>query len=195
MCPKNSCCPGTCTSTPTITQLGATCGGSVTCGEDAFCAPDSTCTPLHGVGQSCDQQDDCNFGLACIGATDLQSGACRELAALGGQCPYQQCAEIGVVCSPSFTCVPAGLSGSACTRAEDCSRYSLCDTTRSVCMNTPTLGMPCTIRCAGTSWCDGTMCAVPLDLNEPCGANDQCATTFCDEGPVSDYCATTAVCF
>lgn len=195
VCPKNSCCPGTCTPTRTLADLGEGCGDSVTCGADAFCATNGTCTALRAVGQPCDEEDDCEFGLGCIGATELQSGACRALAVVGGQCPYQRCSEIGAACSASFTCVPAGLTGSTCSRSEDCSRFSVCDTTASTCRNTPTLGMSCTTRCAGTSWCDGTKCAVPLGLNEPCGANDQCATTFCAEGPVSDYCAPTAVCF
>jgi len=195
VCPKYACCPGTCEPTRTVTELGGACGGSVTCSDDAFCSGDGTCTSLNGAAQPCNHEAECEYGLACVGATEFQSGSCRALPLLGGQCLYRRCAQIGATCSTSFVCVPSGLPGSACSRAEDCSPYSICDITSSSCENTPTLGMPCATRCAGNAWCDGTACSAPMDLNEPCGADDQCATTFCTEGPVSDYCAPVAVCF
>jgi hypothetical protein len=194
-CPANMCCPGTCVASAR-SDIDGPCATSANCVDDTFCGDDQLCHALSDVGEPCRRDADCNYGLGCINATEQMPGACRETPVIGGNCLYQRCGEIGATCK-SFSCVALGLPGAACVSNADCSPFTVCDPDAKVCANLPTLGTPCTGRCAGESYCEATLleCVAPLSDGSPCGGGNECASLFCEEGPVFDACRTPALCF
>ncbi|MCW5803421.1 MAG: hypothetical protein KIT31_13640 [Deltaproteobacteria bacterium] len=194
-CPTNTCCPGVCTSSERA-PIGDACTSNATCADDAFCGPDNLCRALATIGEECRRDEECDYGLGCIGPTDQMPGRCRETPGFGGTCLYGRCGEIGAACK-AFACVALGLPGAACISNADCSPFTLCDGATQKCVDVPALGMPCTVACAGEAYCEpSTMtCTAPLANTTPCRADDQCASLFCEEGPIFDACATRTLCF
>jgi len=197
-CERDACCPGGCAAFAAPAAIGEACTARVGCVDGAACATDGTCRALAAMGGECRADVECAIGLACIGATELQAGACRALPKIGEACPYQRCAEIGARCA-SGTCVAIGLTGDACADDSACSEFYTCDPATSRCAPLPGDGAPCTGRCAGEAWCDLTgttgTCRAPQPNAAPCSASDQCATQYCEEGPIFDQCAQPALCF
>ncbi len=195
-CEHGACCAGTCASS-TKAGVGEQCANNGDCTDDEFCAMDMTCHALGKSGDTCFNDVQCDFGLACAGTGFPKS--CVTAAATGSACPDARCADIGAAC-PSGTCVAAGLPGAntACTADSDCSIYALCDTAGShVCVAYPTLGMACDPRgCAGDAFCDSmTMkCTTPLAAQAPCTGDFDCESEVCVEGPVFDDCQARPVC-
>ncbi|MBA3454252.1 MAG: hypothetical protein H0T42_14260 [Deltaproteobacteria bacterium] len=198
-CVPDTCCYGRCLAA-VASAIDEPCDADQHCGDDAYCGTDHVCRELASTGMACALDSHCTAGLACIGATELQLGACRTLPLLGDACPYLRCAEVGAVCNPAQICVAVGIAGAPCTVDADCSEFRSCDPATSLCTDTPQLGMPCRGRCAGEAWCplDGSSlgtCAAPQENTAPCFSNDQCASQFCAEGALFDTCAARAVCF
>jgi hypothetical protein len=56
--------------------------------------------------------------------------------------------------------------------------------------------MPCTFRCAADAWCDpmSHVCMARLEMNAPCGTDNQCVTGYCAEGVAFDFCNVRPVC-
>ncbi len=189
------CCRGTCS--PNKVQAGAACELDEECRTDLFCGRDGTCQSLVGEGDLCDADNECDYGLACIGPSDLMSGNCRAQPRLGEMCLYQRCADLNATCR-DFTCVALGLPGAACTTSDDCSDFAACDQDAGTCVELPRLGEPCDGLCAGEAWCDlaqSQRCLLPQPNSNPCFSNDQCETLFCEEGPIFDTCAEAPICF
>jgi len=198
-CGRDACCAGGCEAYAAPAHVGEACTDEIGCEAAAFCGRDLTCHVLGSLGAACDADDECAFGTACVGATEFQAGACRVLPKLGEECPYLRCAEIGARCSAEQMCVPAGVTGASCTRDGECSRFYTCDPTSNQCVELPQLGMPCSGRCAGESFCDvvsgQSVCIPPQPNAAPCTADNQCLTAYCEEGPIFDQCGSEAVCF
>jgi hypothetical protein len=194
-CPANMCCAGTCVANDRV-EIGGPCTTNAGCVADSFCGPEGVCKELAKIGEECRRDGDCDYGLGCIGPTEQMPGRCRETPAIGGSCLYDRCGDIGATCK-SFTCVALGLVGAACTTNKDCSPFLLCDDTTSTCVDVPVLGMPCTVACAGESFCEQTTmtCTAPLANTTPCGSDDQCESLFCEEGQIFEACATRTLCF
>jgi hypothetical protein len=75
-----------------------------------------------------------------------------------------------------------------------------CDTSVHQCREAPTLGMPCHGKCGGAAFCplDGPgmgTCTALLENGVPCDGNQQCASAFCEDGPVFRSCIDPYVCF
>ena len=195
-CTRDMCCPGTCAPTR-VSALDGPCEIDAQCVVDAYCHKSKTCRARVGESMSCDDARGCDFGLACIGVTELQPGSCRKLPLIGNACPYMLCAEINATCSSDFTCIAMSLPGDSCTTDASCSPFAQCNETSGVCIETPGLGEACDGYCAGESWCDTSTntCVAPLADGAMCSADNQCASTDCFEGPAFDQCNATAVCF
>jgi len=193
LCPADTCCSGACVATRTA-AAGDPCTADEQCARDAFCGGQGTCTPLAARSQPCRIDAHCEPGLACVGATDLQDGACRALGLLGESCPYRRCAELGAVCDAALRCVPAGLPGAPCTADTDCSPLALCGP-GNVCIDVPRLGEPCGFSCGGEAWCRQGTCVAPLENTAPCTADNQCASLYCEEGVAFDQCTDRPICF
>lgn len=189
------CCRGVCREKRAPKPVGGPCELDGDCVHDLACGRDGVCHVLGGEGDLCDDDNECAYGSACIGPSELMAGNCRKQPLLGEVCLYQRCAELGAICAG--TCVPIGLAGSPCVSAKDCSPFTLCDSDLQRCVEVPTLGEPCSTICAGESWCDGLThaCADPKPNGEPCSASDQCASLFCGEGVVFDACDAFPQCF
>jgi len=196
-CEPFTCCSGTCLATRERAAIGKGCEVSADCVVDAYCAPEGVCQRLVGEGGSCDVDGDCDYGLACIGASELMPGNCRAMPLVGESCPYLRCAEIGATCNASHVCVPLGLPGAACASAADCSPFARCDVASGTCADVPTLGQACEGTCAGEAFCEAgsKTCVAPLANTTPCTSDNQCASLFCGEGPVFDACADQQACF
>lgn len=192
-CTRDMCCMGTCQPTYVDAAIDSACGRDADCVSGAFCGTDKLCHALGGVAAECRGDNECAFGLACIGATELQAGRCRDLPAIGEQCPYQRCAEIGATCKDG-TCVAYGAVGSPCTTFADCSPRGEC-APDGTCQELPQLGMPCTGECALGSWCNAGTCSPPREMMEQCNDDDECADRYCAIGPIFDYCDVLPVCF
>lgn len=195
-CQFDMCCPGTCLPTETRAALDEPCETDAGCAVDTFCGKDLRCHPLAKVGETCTRDAECDYHLGCIGATELQAGNCRAMPLLGERCSYLRCAEDGAYCDASKTCAPVGLPGAPCTSSAECSVFASCDLGTGLCIDTPTLGMPCVDSCAGESWCnlDTGTCAAPLENTTPCTSDNQCESLFCDEGVAFDSCIDRPVC-
>lgn len=195
-CPMDTCCSGVCLPTETRAAASAPCETDAGCVVDAFCGKDRLCHELAKVGQTCARDAECDYGLGCIGASDLMDGNCRAMPLLGERCPYLRCAELGARCDAAKMCVAVGLPGAPCASAAECSPYASCDLASGRCVEIPTLGMPCDGFCAGEAHCDlaTNKCAAPLENTTPCTSDNQCASQFCEEGVVFDQCADRPVC-
>ncbi len=198
-CTRDTCCPGTCKPTQRPSEIDGACEVNAHCVADTYCGKDHLCHALAAMGNPCDDDSQCDYGLGCIGATDLQSGTCRTMPLIGESCPYRRCAELGARCDATSTCVPVGLAGTACPMSDECSPFAHCDPAHQ-CADAPALGSACSSACAGDAWCNFGgqsvgVCAAPSANNEPCSADNECASSFCEEGPVFDFCTDGPVCF
>lgn len=199
-CGDGVCCVGTCGSTRLRGHAGDVCDRTSEC-IDGYCDADHTCHALGAAGASCTSDAQCDYGLACEQASPSLPGQCAKLPHLGELCPYQRCGDLNLVCDASMHCVAIGLPGAPCTAHRDCSPFAECDMTNHVCIDLPTLGMPCDVACAGEAWCDfenqptlGT-CTVPQPNGTPCDEADKCASQNCKPGPIFASCQDYPVCF
>jgi hypothetical protein len=159
---------------------------------ETFCGG-GTCIPLAKRGEPCRVDANCDYGFACIGASDLEDGACRAMPLLGESCPYMRCAELGAMCNSAQLCVPLGLPGAPCITGADCSPLLECGADGR-CADLPHLGEPCTFGCAGEAWCSQSRCVAPEENTTPCTSDNQCASQYCQEGVVFDQCVDRPVC-
>jgi hypothetical protein len=199
VCVSGSCCVGTCGEAHTGGRVGDSCARNVDC-IDGYCDVDHTC---HGLGEAeaiCLNDDQCGYDLACVSPSPSIPGNCKKLPHLGDLCPYQRCADLGTNCDASLHCVALGLPGAACAAQGDCSPFAECDVARHVCIELPTLGMPCDVACAGEAWCNfggqavGT-CSAPQPNGTPCENADECTSQNCKPGTVFDSCQDYPICF
>jgi hypothetical protein len=195
-CPMDTCCAGTCLPTEQRGAIGASCETDAGCAIDTYCGKDKLCHAFARIGEPCARDSECDYGLGCIGASELMDGTCRAMPLLGERCPYLRCAEAGAFCDAAKTCVPVGLPGTPCTSAAECSSYGSCDLQTGRCVDTPTLGMRCEGFCAGEAWCElaSNTCVAPLENTAPCTSANQCASLFCNEGVAFDHCVDRPIC-
>ncbi|HEY4176946.1 MAG TPA: Dickkopf N-terminal cysteine-rich domain-containing protein [Kofleriaceae bacterium] len=192
LCARESCCEGTCAATLVDAPAGAACMFDANCADALFCdKTDHTCHALVAAAGDCAGDNECKYGTACIGATDLQKGKCRALPAIGEACPYMLCADAGATCT-NGTCVAFALAPAACPMGTECSPFSRC--VNGACVELPVLGEACEDRCQNGSWCNAGTCVGPRADGDACDNDDECPERFCAEGPVFDACAMPPVC-
>lgn len=199
VCPEGVCCYGTCGETHRSGNPGDPCERSSEC-TDGFCDTDHVCHALLADSAACTLDAQCNYGLACLSPSPSIPGQCLPLPHLGQPCPYQRCADAGLVCDATSHCVALGLPGAACTVNQDCSPFLECDPKSHVCIELPALGMPCDSGCAGDSYCDvakeAAATCVPLMTNGTmCDDSGTCASHNCKPGPVFPSCEDYPICF
>lgn len=189
-CTPGMCCPGTCDAFGARGDEGEPCANTGDCAVDLSCSTEGVCVALAAEGDACFVDAQCDYGLAC--KTTTFPGECVVAAATGEACPEGRCAELGARCVDG-TCRLAAL-GTSCTDASQCTEFADC--VGNTCTAFPTTGQPCTSFCAGESYCevDRGMCFSLLQLEEPCGAANECASFHCAEGPVFDFCAELPLC-
>jgi hypothetical protein len=175
---------------------GERCANDEECVPGMFCSG-GVCVVLSQRGQQCRLDTHCDYGLACIGATEQEAGACRALPLLGESCPYLRCAEVGAFCNASQICAPLGLPGTPCSRDAECSPYGQCGG-GGVCEDTPHLGMACKGNCAGEAWCNRSsgqgICSAPQEDHSPCAVDEQCTSLHCEAGSFFNYCVALPIC-
>jgi hypothetical protein len=161
---------------------------------------DRSCRAPAPAGADCAADRECASGLGCINPLATMPGTCRALPHPDEECPYARCADEGLRCDPvSGRCVALGLPGAPCTGAGDCSPYLECDADAHTCRAFPQLGMPCGAGCGGEAFCarnggpTGT-CAAPQPNGSPCTAYNECASFYCESGPIFDSCKDAPVC-
>jgi hypothetical protein len=202
ICPTTGCCTGTCRPAQAPAQPGAPCAKARDCVAGAVCGEDDLCHTPANAGESCNNDHDCGDGLGCINPLSTMPGTCRALPHQGEPCPYLRCADEGLRCDDahSHQCVPVGLPGAPGPDGSECAEGLECELTTHMCREYPTLGMPCTSRCAADSFCSqsdpsaGT-CVAPQADGATCSSDAECASLFCFEGPVFDACQAAPVCF
>ena len=95
----------------------------------------------------------------------------------------------------------AGAAWAACASSAECAFGMECDPATSQCRELPALGMACDSACGGDAFCsfDSTMtmgmCVAPLPDSSPCDGYNQCASFYCEQGPIFDSCKAPYVCF
>lgn len=191
------CCPGTCLTRRATVAIDEPCTRDDECVDDSSCNDAGVCAELGGEGDLCRSDHDCIYGSGCIGPSELMPGNCRKLGAIGEACPYMRCSELGAVCQGG-NCVPVGLPGDPCASASNCSPFALCDQPAAKCIAVPSLGEPCTSRCAGESFCERVVtnsCVEPYENGTSCSFDDQCASLECLEGEFRNVCRDRSVCF
>jgi hypothetical protein len=203
LCPETGCCVGACRPAQAPGEAGAACAKARDCTQGLVCGADRTCHRQVAAGESCGSDRECGDGLACIGASSLMPGNCRALPHVGEPCPYLRCADVNLRCddTKTHTCVALGLSGEPCTISTECGSSLECDAATHLCRDVPTLGMPCDSTCGGDSFCafdsGGVMgtCVAPFANSSPCDGYNQCASFYCEQGPIFDSCKDPYVCF
>src|SRR5690606_24269186 len=85
----STCIAGQCVgNTPPNTgpfQIGEDCFSFGACVPGAYCdTVTSLCTPLKSSGAACTQNEECGYGLACVGTTGART--CGTLPAVGQSC-------------------------------------------------------------------------------------------------------------
>jgi hypothetical protein len=203
-CPEIGCCVGSCRAAQAPGGAGATCARSRDCAGGLICAQDRTCRAPARAGEDCRADGECAAGLACINPLSTMPGTCRALPHVGQPCPYGSCADEGLRCdnvSLPQICVAYGLVGDACSGPDTCSPYLECGATPPVCNPFPTVGQMCDAGCGGVAYCAringaplGT-CSAPQPNGSPCTAYNECASFYCEAGPVFDSCKDAPVCF
>lgn len=196
ICAEGGCCVGACGPSRPRGHVGDACDRTSEC-IDSYCDVDHTCRPLGDAEAMCTRDDQCGYDLACVSPSPSIPGNCKKLPHVGELCPYQRCADLGTTCDASLHCVPLGLPGAPCTSQGDCSPFAECDVAHGVCIELPTLGMPCDIACAGEAWCDHAvgMCSEPQPNGTPCEESDKCLSQNCKPGPIFDSCQDYPICF
>lgn len=192
VCPDGVCCAGVCSSTRTGGNLGDACDKTSDC-VGGLCDADRTCHALVAADGMCTADEECNYNTACVSPSPSIPGECKVLPHVGETCPYQRCADVGTTCDATQHCVALGLPGAPCTSHGDCSPLTECDLTSHVCIELPTLGMPCDLACGGESWCKfddqgAGMCIEPLPNGTPCEDSYNCLSQNCRPGPIFDSC-------
>jgi hypothetical protein len=192
-CDPSMCCPGTCVGDGPSIENGP-CRADPDCVAGTACGLDHVCHALAKAGDTCYRDAQCDYGLGCI--TQTNPGICRPLAAPGDACPFSRCALIGDRCDATAGCTPYGIAGAACSTDSECTPTGICDTSVGQCAALPDVGMPCTFRCAADAWCDpmSHVCMARLEMNAPCGTDNQCVTGYCAEGVAFDFCNVRPVC-
>lgn len=183
-CP-DACCLGTCGSAHPEAALGESCA-QAGCVDDAYCATaDSICKPLLPEGASCTLPSECEYGTSCV-LTEDSGPVCKRLPQLGEPCPDGACAEMGVRCGSSGTCVAGGLPGNPCTSNVDCSTFYVCNLTTMQCAPQPARGEACTFSCGDDSWCNSGTCDAPKPNDSTCQRNAECISNYCLLGTCMD---------
>lgn len=201
-CPETGCCEGTCRPAQAAGGAGVACAKPTDCADGLVCGIDGECRAPSGETELCRNDAQCADGLGCVGATPLMAGRCRPLAGAGQPCPYLRCADDHMRCDEeTHTCVAVGLIGAACPRGVECSSGLECDSATRLCREWPTLGMQCATSCGGDAFCyrmeDATVgtCIEPLANTTPCDGYNHCASFYCEQGPLFDYCRDQYICF
>lgn len=201
-----ACVMGTCIGdTPPVREpapLGMPCSGLGGCVDGAYCYDDGfnpRCVELKDAGVDCISDDECGYGLGCIGVTGAR--VCAVLPAPDQPCPDGVCRDEGTYCGSTGTCQHVGLAGSACTTSsQQCSLFFPCDFASGVCKQGPSLGQPCSssTRCfADGTFCDtSTFTCVTLEPDgTACTSSLQCASELCDLSSSAPACIEPHVCF
>jgi hypothetical protein len=201
--PSQGCCVGACRPTQAPAAAGGSCVQDYDCQTGLVCGADATCHKPGAEGDDCGSDPECGDGLGCIGATPDQTGICRTLPHIGEECPYLRCAEINLRCDgTSHTCVAYGLPGDTCPTGSECAPNLECNAMTKMCELLPQLGAACDDECGGDSFCQfgandapPGVCVAPYPNTQPCDGFNQCATFYCEQGPLSDFCKDAPVCF
>jgi hypothetical protein len=199
-CPEAGCCTGACRAPQAPAAAGESCAQQRDCLSGLVCGQDGTCRAPGLAEQPCGADRECGDGLACIAAA-IGPGACRALPGADQPCPDGRCADEHLRCdAASHRCVASGLPGDPCPTGIECTIYLECDQTTQRCREFPTLGMACDGSCGGESYCAFNpgmtgSCRPPLANNLPCDGNEQCASAFCEDGPIFRSCIDPYVCY
>jgi hypothetical protein len=200
-CPEVGCCVGACRTTQAAGGPASACDQPRDCAAGLVCGRARACLAPAGAGEDCGSDRECADGLGCINPLTTMLGTCRALPHAGEDCPYLRCADEGLRCDEAtHRCVALGLPGAPCGGPDECSPYLTCDATAHSCRELPTLGMPCDTGCGGVAYCarggrpTGT-CSAPQASGAPCAAYNECASFYCQPGPVFDSCQDPPACF
>jgi len=178
-------------------QVGEACATTSSCVDGAYCdTVTDRCTTLKTTGTECTLDNECAYGLACIGPTGAR--VCGALPTVGQGCAADGiCRDEGTYCDVTAdACKPVGLAGAICTDSSECSPYFPCAGT---CTQGPGLGQACSSssRCfeAGT-FCDfnAGLCAAKKADGAPCDSGPECESDFCDFSASTGTCASATTC-
>ena len=218
-CRVDTACPGKCTARM---PGGSNCKDSDEC-QDGFTCDDTLkkCVVPAKKGEACQTgKPDCILGLFCQGATDTESGACKEISEVlvnndGDACGFETASwcKDGLSCVvESWTqdgaqakCKPKVNAGDTCGIGlpNQCPPDYQCDanpaggTWEGKCAPMPTDGEPCLTveglqQCANYHVCDTATknCKAVQRLDGACSADNQCYSENCAGGK----CAATDAC-
>lgn len=204
---STTCSQGACIGdiAPTVApaEIGADCTSGFGCVTGAYCDTSTdTCTALKAAATTCTLDQECAYGLACIGNTGTR--VCGTLPAIGQACNTNGiCRDVGAWCDfNANACKQVGLMGTMCTSDTECSQYFPCTlaTNTSTCTRGPALGQSCSggSACfdAGT-FCDfNTVTCVALKgIGQPCNNSSECDSDFCDFNASTPTCTAPMSCF
>ncbi|MCA9633198.1 MAG: hypothetical protein KC766_36350 [Myxococcales bacterium] len=124
------------------------------------------CTALiarGGVGASCQQNDECDAGLYCIGIDSQTDKTCQSLPEVGQTClgTLDLCTTTAYCDQASKKCASLPSAGSACTPSGNvilrrCAKGNTCE--QDTCEAAPSAGEACVLECAAGYSCESNRC-------------------------------------
>jgi hypothetical protein len=184
-----ACCAGTCNPTaPAAVAIGQSCAAAP-CVDGAYCDATQKCVALLSANASCTSDDQCGYGLLCIGATG--SATCAAAPKAGDACVTHNgsktCIVDGLLCDSTSHCATQLASGTTCDPQAPLCKFDLsCDATAKTCGALPTTGKACAGECAPGSYCKldqttGTgTCTAPNPDGTACQNDVECTSNHCD---------------
>jgi len=197
-----ACCVGVCAEpAPARAAIGEECV-EVACVDSAWCS-DGVCVELSSEGTECEDNAECEFGLACYSMSDA-TPTCRSLPGEGDACPTDNvtpCDSLRLSCNPATEiCEELLYEGDDCVpEAARCSRaYLYCNPDTRTCSLYPELGEECPLYlCSGEAYCDfnwrtltGTCEAFKAD-DDRCVLGFECESGYCTR---DERCAIEPIC-
>lgn len=186
-----ACCAGVCGRTIVPAAIGQACP-DLACVNGAYCSTQGTCAALLAAGASCNDDEECAYGLFCNGTT------CVDAPDRGQPCPDGMCGGIGDRCSDEGTCVALGARGAPCSGGfafSECQRPLVCNESTLQCSDPPAVGSACVFQCAEGAFCNDTnVCEATKGNGAACTGDGECTSRYCDDFAASPVCADEPVC-
>jgi hypothetical protein len=177
------------------------------CTDDDHCQADLRCMETAGQSsESCRRPaaldapcgggtyPSCELGLYCLGASDQQTGTCKEVGALFASGLGESCnVGSGPLCEPglyclvvSGRCVPESTDQTCALAVPDqCPADYACNL-QGGCELLPTEGQLCNLlnplapSCRGEAICAGSLCRNLVPIGGDCASADLCFSGYCD---------------
>jgi hypothetical protein len=178
--------------------------------EGASCTADACdvgllCEPLSGTcrklllnrGDACTPLQTCPTGTVCLNGSTTRAGTCEAALSVGAACTASAECEAHLACLDADggkTCQIRAPVSAPCLTSRECRASAQCQ--QGVCVELPLPGESCASTrvcrwglCRELAAADaGSVCGALLSAGQACAADEQCASSACDNGTCAARC-------